>query len=138
MWGMIATWRMALEGVTEAAAALASGADTASAVVNAVAAVEDFPLYKSVGYGGLPTENSEVELDAAFMHGDTLAFGAVGNLVDIQPGESRPRPEPSALQQSAGRPGRQRMGHKPGIRRQSDADRTRNAALPEALSRNAG
>ena len=25
MWGMIATWRMALEGVTEAAAALASG-----------------------------------------------------------------------------------------------------------------
>lgn len=28
MWGMIATWRMALEGVTEAAAALASGADT--------------------------------------------------------------------------------------------------------------
>ena len=55
MWGMIATWRMALEGVTEAAAALASGADTASAVVNAVAAVEDFPLYKSVGYGGLPT-----------------------------------------------------------------------------------
>ena len=26
MWGMIATWRMALEGVTEAATALASGA----------------------------------------------------------------------------------------------------------------
>lgn len=83
MWGMIATWRMALEGVTEAATALAAGADTASAVVDAVAAVEDFPLYKSVGYGGLPTENGEVELDAAFMHGDTLAFGAVGNLVDI-------------------------------------------------------
>ena len=31
----------------------------------------------------MPTENGEVELDAAFMHGDTLAFGAVGNLVDI-------------------------------------------------------
>ena len=27
MWGMIATWRMALEGVTEAATALAAGAD---------------------------------------------------------------------------------------------------------------
>ena len=39
MWGMIATWRMALEGVTEAATALAAGADTASAVVDAVAAV---------------------------------------------------------------------------------------------------
>ncbi|KAI3489481.1 hypothetical protein L1887_46527 [Cichorium endivia] len=54
-----------------------------AAVVDAVAAVEDFPFYKSVGYGGLPTENGEVELDAAYMDGDTLAFGAVGNLVDI-------------------------------------------------------
>lgn len=115
MWGMIATWRMALEGVTEAAAALASGADTASAVVNAVAAVEDFPLYKSVGYGGLPTENGEVELDAAFMHGDTLAFGAVGNLVDI----ANPVKVAHALSRQrynsllVG----QRVGHKPGIRR---------------------
>lgn len=83
MWGIIATWRMALEGVTESASALATGTRAASAVVDAVAAVEDFPLYKSVGYGGLPTENGDVELDAAFMDGDTLAFGAVGNLIDI-------------------------------------------------------
>ncbi|WP_417932950.1 isoaspartyl peptidase/L-asparaginase, partial [Enterobacter hormaechei] len=68
---------------TESASALAAGKPVASAVVDAVAAVEDFPLYKSVGYGGLPTENGEVELDAAYMDGDTLAFGAVGNLVDI-------------------------------------------------------
>lgn len=78
MWGIIATWRMALEGVTESASALAAGKPVAAAVVDAVAAVEDFPLYKSVGYGGLPTENGEVELDAAYMDGDTLAFGAVG------------------------------------------------------------
>lgn len=83
MWGIIATWRMALEGVSESASALAGGGRAADAVVEAVAAVEDFPLYKSVGYGGLPTENGEVELDAAFMDGDTLAFGAVGNLIDI-------------------------------------------------------
>ena len=83
MWGIIATWRMALEGVTESASALAAGKPVAPAVVDAVAAVEDFPFYKSVGYGGLPTENGEVELDAAYMDGDTLAFGAVGNLVDI-------------------------------------------------------
>ncbi|EGT3574862.1 N(4)-(beta-N-acetylglucosaminyl)-L-asparaginase [Citrobacter amalonaticus] len=83
MWGIIATWRMALEGVTESASTLAAGQSAAGAVVDAVAAVEDFPLYKSVGYGGLPTENGEVELDAAFMDGDTLAFGAVGNLMDI-------------------------------------------------------
>ncbi|MGC0088277.1 isoaspartyl peptidase/L-asparaginase, partial [Enterobacter asburiae] len=83
MWGIIATWRMALEGVTESASALAAGKPVSAAVVDAVAAVEDFPFYKSVGYGGLPTENGEVELDAAYMDGDTLAFGAVGNLVDI-------------------------------------------------------
>ncbi|EMM6762818.1 N(4)-(beta-N-acetylglucosaminyl)-L-asparaginase [Pluralibacter gergoviae] len=83
MWGIIATWRMALEGVSESASALAGGGRAADAVVEAVAAVEDFPLYKSVGYGGLPTENGEVELDAAFMDGDSLAFGAVGNLIDI-------------------------------------------------------
>lgn len=83
MWGIIATWRMALEGVTESASALAAGKPVAPAVVDAVAAVEDFPFYKSVGYGGLPTENGEVELDAAYMDGDKLAFGAVGNLVDI-------------------------------------------------------
>ena len=83
MWGIIATWRMALEGVEESASALAAGSAAATSVVDAVVAVEDFPFYKSVGYGGLPTENGEVELDAAWMDGDTLAFGAVGNLVDI-------------------------------------------------------
>lgn len=47
MWGIIATWRMALEGVTESASALAAGKPVAAAVVDAVAAVEDFPFYKS-------------------------------------------------------------------------------------------
>lgn len=83
MWGMIATWRMALEGITQASGALQGGGKSSKAVVNAIAEVENFPFYKSVGYGGLPSENGEVELDAAFMDGDTLAFGAVGNLVDI-------------------------------------------------------
>lgn len=83
MWGMIATWRMALEGIVSASEALKKGGTAAKAVVDAVAEVEDFPFYKSVGYGGLPNEHGEVELDAAFMDGDTLAFGAVGNLIDI-------------------------------------------------------
>ncbi|OON39413.1 N(4)-(beta-N-acetylglucosaminyl)-L-asparaginase [Izhakiella australiensis] len=83
MWGMIATWRMALEGVVTASQSLSAGALAGRTVVDAVAEVEDFPLYKSVGYGGLPGENGDVELDAAFMDGDTLAFGAVGNLIDI-------------------------------------------------------
>lgn len=139
MWGMIATWRMALEGVTEAAAALASGADTASAVVNAVAAVEDFPLYKSVGYGGLPTENGEVELDAAFMHGDTLAFGAVGNLVDI----ANPVKVAHALSRQRYNsllvgPGRQRVGHKPGFAAKAMLTERAMQHYRNQLSRNAG
>lgn len=83
MWGIIATWRMALEGIVHASETLKNGEKSANAVINAVAEVEDFPLYKSVGYGGLPNENGVVELDAAFMDGDTLAFGAVGSLIDI-------------------------------------------------------
>ena len=110
MWGIIATWRMALEGVTESASALAAGKPVSAAVVDAVAAVEDFPFYKSVGYGGLPTENGEVELDAAYMDGDTLAFGARGACV-----------KPPALQQPAGRPGRAGMGAEPGLCRQNHA-----------------
>lgn len=50
----------------------------------AVRTVEDYPLYKSVGYGGLPNENCEVELDAAFMDGDTLSIGAVGGIRDFK------------------------------------------------------
>jgi len=83
MWGTIATWRMALEGITQASETLAHNATAAQAVVDAVVAVENFPLYKLVGYGGLPTENAEVELDAAFIDDHSLAFGAVGNLIDI-------------------------------------------------------
>ena len=78
MWAIIGTWRMALEGIQGATPALANGGSAADAVERAVRAVEDFPYFKSVGYGGLPNELMQVELDAAFMDGDTLEFGAVG------------------------------------------------------------
>lgn len=82
MWGMIATWRMALEGVTKGAGMLEQGADAGDAVEAAIREVEDFPYYKSVGYGGLPNEDMEVELDAAYMDGDTLDVGAVAAIRD--------------------------------------------------------
>lgn len=82
MWAMIATWRMAIEGVTEACNGLEKGMDAGDAVELAVKMVEDYPFYKSVGYGGLPNENCEVELDAAYMDGDTLAIGAVAGIKD--------------------------------------------------------
>ena len=83
MWGMIATWRMALEGVTEASALLSSNGKAGDAVELAIKMVEDFPYYKSVGYGGLPNEQMEVELDAAYMDGTSLDFGAVCALQEV-------------------------------------------------------
>ena len=82
MWGIIATWRMAVEGISKASQVLAEGGDAGDAIEIAVREVEDFPYYKSVGYGGLPNEEMEVELDAAFMDGDTLDIGAVAAIKD--------------------------------------------------------
>ena len=83
MYGIIATWRMALEGITKADEVLKNHGDAGDAIVEAVKAVEDFPYYKSVGYGGLPNEEMIVELDAAYMNGNTLSVGCVGAIKDF-------------------------------------------------------
>lgn len=83
MWGIIATWRMAVEGITEASHILEKNGDAGDAIETAIKEVEDFPYYKSVGYGGLPNEEMEVELDAAYMDGDTLDIGAVAAIKDF-------------------------------------------------------
>lgn len=78
MYGIIATWRMALEGIQKAEKMLENQSNAYDSIEEAIKCVEDFEYYKSVGYGGLPNEDMEVELDAAFMDGDTLEFGCVG------------------------------------------------------------
>lgn len=83
MYGIIATWRMALEGISKADSMLKNNESAADSIEEAIKAVEDFEYYKSVGYGGLPNEEMEVELDAAFMDGDTLEFGCVGGVKDF-------------------------------------------------------
>lgn len=83
MWGIIATWRMAVEGITTASKMLKEGADAGDAIETAIREVEDFPYYKSVGYGGLPNEEMVVELDAAYMDGDTLDIGAIAAIKDF-------------------------------------------------------
>lgn len=83
MYGMIATWRMALEGVEKGKDILNENGNVQDALECAVKDVEDFEYYKSVGYGGLPNLEEEVELDASFMDGDTLEFGAVGAVKDF-------------------------------------------------------
>lgn len=83
MWGMIATWRMAHDGVLAAKELLEGQASCKDAVETAIKAVEDYPFYKSVGYGGLPNERGIVEMDAAFMDGETFKNGAVAGITDV-------------------------------------------------------
>jgi len=63
---------------------LKRGGDTLDAAVAAVTVVESDPNDDSVGYGGLPNEDGEVELDACVMHGPTHRCGAVGALHRIK------------------------------------------------------
>ncbi len=71
--GTIATWRMANEGVEKASTILEENGTAGDAVEKLINTVEAYPYYKSVGYGGLPNEEGIVQMDAAFMNGDTLA-----------------------------------------------------------------
>jgi N4-(beta-N-acetylglucosaminyl)-L-asparaginase len=66
--------------VSRAAELLRAGADTLAAVISGVTIVEDDPRDNTVGYGGLPNEEGEVELDASVMHGPTRRAGAVACL----------------------------------------------------------
>lgn len=77
MWGIIATWRMALTGVCEAAEKLAHGQGALDALEHAICNVESNPDYLSVGFGALPNEAGELELDSGIMDGTTLSVGAV-------------------------------------------------------------
>ena len=81
---MIATWEMAKEGVEKGVKILMDGGDSKDSVEMGVKAVEDNPSYSSVGYGGLPNEECEVEMDAAFMDGKTLSIGAVAGIKDFK------------------------------------------------------
>lgn len=83
-YGMIGTWKMAFEGVSKASEILKAGGNASDAVIKAVTEVEDNPDFISVGYGGLPNRNGDVELDAAFMDGDTLKFGAVVSVRNVK------------------------------------------------------
>ncbi len=82
-WGIIATWRMGFEGVEKASKILKEKGKVGDALELAIKEVEDYPYFKSVGYGGLPNENCVVELDAAYMDGDSLSFGAVAAIRDF-------------------------------------------------------
>ena len=70
--------------VTRAVEELRRGADTLDAVIAGVNIVELDPKDNSVGYGGLPNEHGDVELDASVMHGPTRRAGAVASLRGVR------------------------------------------------------
>src|SRR5215216_312162 len=66
--------------VTKAVEVMRAGGDTLDAVIAGVNIVELDPKDNSVGYGGLPNERCDVELDSSVMHGPTRRAGAVASL----------------------------------------------------------
>jgi len=70
--------------VTRAMEIIRAGGDTLDAVVAGVNIVEDDPNDSSVGYGGLPNEEGDVELDSSVMHGPSRRAGAVASLRHIK------------------------------------------------------
>lgn len=76
MWAIIATWAMSYEAIVKFHHQLKEKSAT-FVLENIINDIEDFPYFKSVGYGGLPNCQGEVELDAGYMNGTNFDFGAV-------------------------------------------------------------
>ena len=83
-YAMIGTWRMAYEGLCKGLNLLKNDSNAGDAVETAIQEVENYPFFKSVGYGGLPNANGFVEMDSAFMNGDTFEVGAVMGISDVK------------------------------------------------------
>jgi isoaspartyl peptidase/L-asparaginase-like protein (Ntn-hydrolase superfamily) len=82
-YAVISTWKMSLKGAGLACDILKDGGDLAASIKAAINDVENNPGYRSVGYGGLPNREGEVELDAAYMDGSTGLYGGVMGVKDI-------------------------------------------------------
>lgn len=82
-FGSIATWRMSHEGIESSLDLLRDDGKANDAIEMIIKKVEEYPYYKSVGYGGLPNIEGVLEMDAAFMDGDTLQIGAVAGVTDV-------------------------------------------------------
>jgi N4-(beta-N-acetylglucosaminyl)-L-asparaginase len=79
-WAVIATWKMSLDGLCKASELLEMGTTVEESLIIGVNNVEDNPAFHSVGLGGRPNREGHVTMDAGFMDGDTLHFGAVADI----------------------------------------------------------
>ncbi len=76
----IATWRFGVQACQAGWEQLRAGKSALDAIEAGGNVTEDDPSVNSVGTGGLPNAEGEVELDAAIMDGPTHAAGSVGSL----------------------------------------------------------
>lgn len=80
---MLTTWPFGAGACETGYRLLLSGARALDAVERAANVTEEDPTAMSVGFGGLPNAEGEVELDAAIMDGPTHSAGAVAGLQRI-------------------------------------------------------
>jgi isoaspartyl peptidase/L-asparaginase-like protein (Ntn-hydrolase superfamily) len=80
----LSTWDFGVEANRRAGEVFAGGGSLMDAVEKGINLVEDDPNVTSVGYGGLPNAEGEVELDAGIMDGTTHRAGSVCNLHKIK------------------------------------------------------
>lgn len=80
---LVGSWN-AGPATAHAAHLLTAGSPLLDAMVAGVQLVEDDPEEMSVGYGGLPNEEGEVELDASVMDAHTHRAGAVAGVRGIR------------------------------------------------------
>lgn len=83
-WSIIATWKMSYVGVVKACEILKNGKTSKEAVIKAIQEVENDEKYHSVGYSGLPNNEGVLQMDAGFMDGKTLSFGAIASIEDFE------------------------------------------------------
>ena len=80
----LSTWKFGIEANARAAHVFGLGGSLLDAIEKGINVVEDDPNVMSVGYGGLPNAQGEVELDAGIMDGTTHRAGSVCNLHKIK------------------------------------------------------
>lgn len=81
---IISTWPFGDMANKEALSVLDAGGNALDAVERGVMTAEANPTISSVGYGGFPNRNGEVELDAAICEGTTKDSGAVCAITDYR------------------------------------------------------
>lgn len=80
----IATWPFGLPAVEQSYRQILSGASALDAVEAGINITELDTNVTSVGYGGLPNSDGDVELDAAIMDGPGHRAGSVGSIRSIR------------------------------------------------------